>query len=356
MPETLLEAEGLRKRFGATQALDGVDLTVPNGAIIGLLGPNGAGKTTMLRILSTLTRPDAGRARVAGFDVVRDAARVRATIGLAGQSAALDEKLTGYENLLMFGRLSRLRERDAKARAAGLLEHYDLAGAAGRLVSTYSGGMRRRLDLISSLIVAPRLLFLDEPTTGLDPRSRNEIWETVRQLVADGTTVLLTTQYLEEADQLADRITIVNHGRVVADGTSHALKAAIGTRVRVVLRDGADQARAVRLLSAATGSPAHAGATAHEVEGACDPTLRIPAIVRELDDAGVVAEDVTLQTPSLDEVFLALTGSGSGGRSGGAGESGSGGAGDGAGDGSHNFVSAPTPDPTTVPSPESLSR
>ena len=309
MSETLLEAEGLRKRFGATQALDGVDLTVPNGAVIGLLGPNGAGKSTMLRILSTLTLPDAGRASIAGFDLVRDAARVRATIGLAGQSAALDEKLTGYENLLMFGRLSRLRERDARARATGLLEHYDLAQAADKLVSTYSGGMRRRLDLISSLIVAPRLLFLDEPTTGLDPRSRNEIWATVRQLVADGTTVLLTTQYLDEADQLADRITIVDHGRVVADGTPRALKSAIGTRVRVDLADGADQARATRLLTEVTGSPAGPGSEPHTIEGACDHTLRVPAIVRALDAAGIVAGDVTLHTPSLDEVFLTLTGS-----------------------------------------------
>jgi ABC-2 type transport system ATP-binding protein len=308
MPETLLEAESLRKRFGATQALDGVDLTVPHGSIIGLLGPNGAGKTTVLRILSTLTLPDAGRASIAGFDVVRDAARVRATIGLAGQSAALDEKLTGYENLLMFARLSRLRERDARARATGLLEHYDLAQAADKLVSTYSGGMRRRLDLISSLIVAPKLLFLDEPTTGLDPRSRNEIWAAVRQLVADGTTVLLTTQYLEEADQLADRITIVDHGRVVADGTPRALKSAIGTRVRVVLADGADQARALRLLADLTGSPAEPGGVPRVVEGACDPTLKVPAIVRELDAASIVAADVSLHTPSLDEVFLALTG------------------------------------------------
>jgi ABC-2 type transport system ATP-binding protein len=311
MPETLLEAEGLRKRFGTTQALDGVDLTVPYGSIIGLLGPNGAGKTTMLRILATLTRPDAGRATVAGFDVVRDAARVRSTIGLAGQSAALDEKLTGYENLLMFGRLSRLAERDARARATELLEHYDLAAAADKLVSTYSGGMRRRLDLISSLIVSPRLLFLDEPTTGLDPRSRIEIWATVRQLVADGTTVLLTTQYLDEADQLADRITIVDQGRVVGDGTPRTLKSAIGTRVRVRLADGtdgADQERAARLLAEVTGSPAGPGGAPDTVEGACDPGLTVPALVRDLDAAGVVAADITLHTPSLDEVFLALTG------------------------------------------------
>ncbi|WP_194895655.1 ATP-binding cassette domain-containing protein [Catenulispora pinisilvae] len=309
MPETLLEAEGLRKRFGTTQALDGVDLTVPNGSIIGLLGPNGAGKTTMLRILSTLTRPDAGRATIAGFDVVRDAARVRSVIGLAGQSAALDEKLTGYENLLMFGRLSRLTERDAKARATELLAHYDLAAAADKLVWTYSGGMRRRLDLISSLIVSPRLLFLDEPTTGLDPRSRNEIWATVRQLVADGTTVLLTTQYLDEADQLADRITIVDHGRVVADGTPGMLKSAIGTRVRVQLADDADQAHAARLLAELTGSPAGPGGLPRTIEGACDPALKVPAIVRGLDAAGIAAEDVLLHTPSLDEVFLTLTGS-----------------------------------------------
>ena len=305
----LLEAEGLRKRFGATQALDGVDLTVPQGSIIGLLGPNGAGKTTMLRILATLTLPDAGRATIAGFDLVRDAARVRAAIGLAGQSAALDEKLTGYENLLMFGRLSRLTERDARARATELLEHYDLAEAGGKLVSTYSGGMRRRLDLISSLIVSPRLLFLDEPTTGLDPRSRNEIWATVRRLVEDGTTVLLTTQYLDEADQLADRITIVDHGRVVADGTPGALKSAIGTRVRVRLADDGDRDRAIRLLSEVTGSPARPSGDERAVEGACDPALKVPAIVRELDAAGIVAEDVTLHTPSLDEVFLTLTGS-----------------------------------------------
>lgn len=309
MTETLLIAEGLRKRFGATQALDGVDLTVAHGSIVGLLGPNGAGKTTALRILSTLTLPDSGRVSIAGFDVVRDAARVRATIGLAGQSAALDEKLTGYENLLMFGRLSRLRERDARARATGLLEQYDLAEAADKLVSTYSGGMRRRLDLISSLIVAPKLLFLDEPTTGLDPRSRAEIWATVRQLVAEGTTVLLTTQYLDEADQLADRITIVDHGRVVADDTPGALKSAIGTRVRVELADGADPGRAVRVLTELTGSRAEPGRTPGIVEGACDSAVKVPAIVRGLDAAGVAALDVTLHTPSLDEVFLSLTAS-----------------------------------------------
>jgi ABC-2 type transport system ATP-binding protein len=217
--ESAVWAEGLRKRFGRTEALRGVDLEVPRGSVFGLLGPNGAGKTTTVRILSTLTLPDAGRARVAGYDVVRDADKVRYRIGLAGQSASMDEKLSGRDNLRLFGRLYHLPAKVARRRADELLTRFGLADAGDRPVRTYTGGMRRRIDLISSLITAPPVLFLDEPTTGLDPRSRGEIWETIRELVAEGTTVLLTTQYLDEADQLADRIAVVDTGRVIAAGT-----------------------------------------------------------------------------------------------------------------------------------------
>src|ERR1700689_227710 len=232
-------AEGLRKRFKHTEALRGLDLTVAAGTVCGLLGPNGAGKTTAVRILATLTRPDSGRARVAGYDVVRDAARVRGLIGLAGQHAAVDEKLSGRDNLRLFGRLYHLPGRLARRRADELLDQFSLAGAADRVVKGYSGGMRRKLDLIASLIVAPPVLFLDEPTTGLDPRSRAEIWAAVRALAADGTTVLLTTQYLEEADRIADQIVIIDAGLVTAHGSPDELKDSLGSRVDVVLADAA---------------------------------------------------------------------------------------------------------------------
>jgi ABC-2 type transport system ATP-binding protein len=303
-------AEGLRKRYGETNALDGFDLTVPAGTVLGLLGPNGAGKTTAVRILSTLLRPDAGRAEVAGLDVASQAALVRTRIGLLGQHAAVDELLSGRQNLAMFGRLFHLSPQAARARAGELLERFGLAEAAGRPARQYSGGMRRRLDLAASLILAPQVLFLDEPTTGLDPRGRNEVWQAVRSLVAGGTTVLLTTQYLDEADQLADRIAVVDHGPVIADGTPGQLKSRIGgDQIDVVVR-GADE------LTAAAGIVGRVAGAAVEVDA---DTRRISApvhqrvatlteVVRALDDAGVAAEDIALRRPTLDEVFLRLTG------------------------------------------------
>jgi ABC-2 type transport system ATP-binding protein len=307
--DAIVFAEGLRKRFGATQALTGLDLSVPAGTVCGLLGPNGAGKTTAVRVLATLLLPDAGHARVAGFDVVRQADEVRYRIGLAGQHAAVDERLPGRENLRMFGRLYHLPERAARLRADELLERFGLADAGSRLVKTYSGGMRRRLDLIASLITAPPVMFLDEPTTGLDPRSRNEIWDAIRTLVADGTTVLLTTQYLDEADQLADHVAVVDAGRVIATGTPEELKAAIGSRLDVVVRDIAGLAAAGLVLEAVTGNEASVDAEQRRA-GAAIGTGAVPLteLVRELDNAGVEVEDVALRRPTLDEVFLSLTG------------------------------------------------
>lgn len=309
--DAVVVAEGVHKRFGDTQALAGLDLTVPAGMVYGLLGPNGAGKSTTVRVLATLTRPDRGKVTVAGHDVVSEPAAVRARIGLAGQHAALDEQLTGRENLRIFGRLFRLGSARAKARADELLERFDLAHAGDRLVRTYSGGMRRRLDLISSLIVSPTVLFLDEPTTGLDPRSRNEIWATVRELVDEGTTVLLTTQYLDEADQLARNIAVIDHGTVIASGTPHELKARIGGRLDVVVADRAELSHATEVLTAFTGARTEPDIDAERAwvsvpVGTDDVTL--PEVVRHLDQAGVKAVDVGIRKPTLDEVFLALTG------------------------------------------------
>ncbi|EHY88144.1 daunorubicin resistance protein DrrA family ABC transporter ATP-binding protein [Saccharomonospora azurea] len=307
----IVVAEGVHKRFGDTHALAGLDLTVPEGTVYGLLGPNGAGKSTAVRVLTTLTRPDSGTVTVAGHDVVAEPAAVRTKIGLAGQHAALDEGLTGRENLRIFGKLFRLSSAQAKARADELLERFDLAHAGDRLVRTYSGGMRRRLDLISSLIVSPKVLFLDEPTTGLDPRSRNEIWATVRELVDEGTTVLLTTQYLEEADQLAENIAVIDHGTVIASGTPHDLKARIGGRLDVVVPDSAELPDAATVLAALTGSRTE---PAVDVERALvsvsigTDTVTLPEVVRHLDQAGVKAVDVGIRQPTLDEVFLTLTG------------------------------------------------
>ncbi|GAA0585480.1 ATP-binding cassette domain-containing protein [Actinomadura livida] len=308
MADPVVVAEGLHKSFGGVRALRGLDLSVPRGTVCGVLGPNGAGKTTAVRILATLADPDAGLARVAGYDVVREADEVRARIGLAGQYAAVDEKLTGRGNLRMFGRLSHLSRRAAHRRADELLERFGLRDAADRRVAGYSGGMRRRLDLVTSLILRPEVLFLDEPTTGLDPRGRGEIWDAVRELVADGTTVLLTTQYLEEADRLADDIAVVDRGKVIATGTPDGLKAAIGDRLDVVLEDPAALRPAAAVLHALAGNaPAATGAGRLSVAlPAGGP--RLAGVVRELDRAGVAAADVSLRRPTLDEVFLRLTG------------------------------------------------
>ncbi|RVX40944.1 ABC-2 type transport system ATP-binding protein [Nonomuraea polychroma] len=307
MADPIVVAEGLHKSFGDTQALRGLDLSVPRGTVCGVLGPNGAGKTTAVRILATLSDPDAGHARIAGYDVVRDAGQVRARIGLAGQHAAVDEKLTGRSNLRMFGRLYHLPRRQAHRRADELLERFGLMDAADRPVHGYSGGMRRRLDLITCLILRPEVLFLDEPTTGLDPRSRGEIWDSIRELVADGTTVLLTTQYLDEADQLADDIAVIDHGQVIATGTPDELKATIGDRLDVVLEDPAALATAAAVLNTLAGTEPTT-TDADRLSVALPATgLRLADIVRELDRAGVAAADVSLRRPTLDEVFLRLT-------------------------------------------------
>ena len=305
-----IEMAGVEKRFGATEALRGLDLTVPVGTVCGLLGPNGAGKTTAVRVLATLVAPDRGTVRVAGHDAVRNAEEVRRAIGLAGQHAALDEGITGCDNLHLFGRLHRLGARRARARADELLTRFDLAEAGDRLVRTYSGGMRRRLDLIASLVTSPPVLFLDEPTTGLDPRSRQEIWATVKELADGGTTVLLTTQYLEEADRLADDIVVVDHGAAIATGPPSRLKAAIGSQVSVTLADPGQLGSAAVVLSSLSGGDAQVDVAERVVTVLTRPGLDVllPPLVRELDAAGVVAEDVAVRTPSLDDVFLTLTG------------------------------------------------
>lgn len=304
-----IRAEGLVKKFGATTALGGVDLEVPEGQVVGVLGPNGAGKTTAVRILATLLKPDAGHATVGGYDVVKDPVRVRGMIGLTGQYASVDEDLSGTENLVLIGRLLDLSRPDAKARAAELLEQFELTDAAGRAVKTYSGGMRRRIDLAASLVGRPQVLYLDEPTTGLDPHARNEVWAVVRRLVAEGSTVLLTTQYLEEADQLADRITVFDHGLVVADGRSDELKRRVGGQTLQVRPSSlADLDVVERILAQLTGfAPSRDNDTGLLTVPSSDPML-LSTLVRKLDDAGVVADELALRLPSLDEVFLALTG------------------------------------------------
>ncbi|UCM91854.1 ATP-binding cassette domain-containing protein [Streptomyces marincola] len=304
----------LRKSLGraksATQALDGLDLTVPRGTVHGLLGPNGAGKTTAVRVLTTLLRPDSGLARVAGHDVAAEPDAVRYRIGLLGQHAALDEELSGRQNLELFGRLYHLGGRAAARRAAELLDRFDLADTGAKAVRHYSGGMRRRLDLAACLITRPAVLFLDEPTTGLDPRGRAEVWQAVRSLVGGGTTVLLTTQYLEEADQLADRISVLDGGRRVAEGTADDLKAAVGgDRVDVVVRDPARLAEAAAAVAAATGA-AQAATDPERALVSAPVTDRMTALtetVRALAAAGIDAEDIALRRPTLDEVFLHLT-------------------------------------------------
>ncbi|MDH6131196.1 ABC-2 type transport system ATP-binding protein [Kitasatospora sp. MAA4] len=304
-----VSAHGLGKRFGRTVALDGLDLAVPAGTVYGLLGPNGAGKTTAVRLLATLTTPDAGSARVAGFDVAEQPEQVRRSIGFAGQHAAVDEGITGRENLVLVGRFHHLGAREARLRADALLERFGLAAAADRLVRGYSGGMRRRLDLIACLITQPPVLFLDEPTTGLDPRSRGEIWDAVRELTYGGSTVLLTTQYLDEADRLADTVMVLDHGRTIAEGPPGRLKAEIGTRVQVVVDDVTQLHVAATVLAAVTGGEPISDRDSRQVETLSLPgrEVLLPALVRELDAAGVAARDVALRTPSLDDVFLALT-------------------------------------------------
>ncbi|OLT48090.1 ATP-binding cassette domain-containing protein [Cellulosimicrobium sp. CUA-896] len=310
-----IEARGLVKHFtsgkSVTKAVDGVDLAVPEGTVLGVLGPNGAGKTTAVRMLATLLQPDAGSATVLGHDVVHDADKVRSVVGLTGQYASVDEDLTGTENLVMLARLYGFLGGTARRRSQELLEAFGLGDAGGRQVKTYSGGMRRRIDLAASLVMSPRVLFLDEPTTGLDPRSRNQVWDIVRVLVADGATVLLTTQYLEEADQLADKIAVIDHGKVIAEGTATELKRSVGEgSVQLRLADSAQRARAAELVGVLLGT---------EVALANDPyafSARVPddggpavaRILPALADEGITVPEFTLGQPSLDEVFLALTG------------------------------------------------
>jgi ABC-2 type transport system ATP-binding protein len=310
-----IEAEGLVKVYPArrgapeVRALDGVDLVVPEGTVLGLLGPNGAGKTTTVRILTTLLRPDAGSAKVAGFDVVKQSQDVRRSIGLSGQYAAVDENLTGWENLYMFGRLYEMPKADAKRRAAELLEQFSLTEAGGRTIKTYSGGMRRRLDLAGALIGRPNLLFLDEPTTGLDPRSRLGMWDVIRDLVAQGTTLLLTTQYLEEADELADTIAVVDTGRIIAQGTADELKAQVGgERIELVVRDRGDVDRARALLAGMTGDVDFEEHTRRLTAASSGGAQQLVELVRRFGDEGIAIDDIALRRPTLDDVFLTLTG------------------------------------------------
>jgi ABC-2 type transport system ATP-binding protein len=302
-------AEGLRKRYGGTVALDGLDLEVPAGVVCGLLGPNGAGKTTAVQVLTTLRVADGGRAQVAGFDVARQPAQVRRNVGLVAQSAAVDEILSGRQNLTMFGRLLRLGTAGARRRADELLERFGLADAGSRPVKDYSGGMRRRLDLAASLILSPPVLFLDEPTTGLDPRGRGEVWAAVRGLVDGGTTVLLTTQYLEEADQLAHAIAVIDHGRVIAEGSPDELKARLGgDRIDVVVHDDGALATAAAIVGAAAGGEPELDCDRRRVSAPVrDRMAALDEVMRGLSDARIEAEDVALRRPTLDEVFLALT-------------------------------------------------
>jgi ABC-2 type transport system ATP-binding protein len=310
----IIEAEGLvkvyRSRRNEVRALDGLDLEVPEGSVLGLLGPNGAGKTTTVRVVATLLRPDAGRCMVAGHDVVAEPMAVRRLIGLSGQYAAVDENLTGRENLWLFGRLYQLPSKDARARAAELLEQFDLVDAADRTIKTYSGGMRRRLDLASALIIRPRLLILDEPTTGLDPRSRLAMWEVIRDLVKGGTTLLLTTQYLEEADELADSIAVVDHGRIIARGTARELKRQVGgERLEVHLHRAEDIPFVEGVLARhGEGDIAVEEATRSLSIAAGGGAEKLFGVFRELDEAGIAVDDIGMRRPTLDDVFLTLTG------------------------------------------------
>ncbi len=313
--EHAIFVRGLRKTFGrgkdSKKALDGLDLTIPRGTVHGVLGPNGAGKTTAVRVLTTLLRPDGGQAEVAGFDVATRPDQVRYRIGLLGQHAALDEELSGRQNLELFGRLYHLGGRGAARRADELLERFGLADTGGKAVRQYSGGMRRRLDLAASLIMRPEILFLDEPTTGLDPRGRTDVWQAVRSLVGGGTTVLLTTQYLEEADQLADRISVIDGGRRIAEGTADELKAAVGAdRIDVVVRDGQRLAEAAAVIGSVTGAEGPVTDPDRRLISTpvADRMAALAETVQALSAAGIDAEDVALRRPTLDEVFLHLTG------------------------------------------------
>jgi ABC-2 type transport system ATP-binding protein len=310
MTEVAVLADELVKRYGDKLALDGFNLTVPYGMVYGLLGPNGAGKTTAVRILSTLIRPNAGRALVAGFDVVRQPMEVRRRIGLTGQYAAVDEILTGRQNLEMFGRLFHLGTRRAQARAAELLEQFDLTEAADKGVKAYSGGMRRRLDLAASFILAPEVLFLDEPTGGLDPRSRNDVWAAVRNLVARGTTVLLTTQYLDEADRLADRVAVIDRGRTIADDTPEALKDTVGgDSIEVIVAEPPDIPAAAKVVARVCDGEPEITDEDRRVSGrVTDRVAALTYVAGQLQNLGVAVEDIGLRRPTLDEVFLRLTG------------------------------------------------
>ncbi|MCC5476573.1 ATP-binding cassette domain-containing protein [Streptomyces sp. NPDC059680] len=305
-----IHAEGLVKTFGDVRALDGVDLDVPEGTVLGLLGPNGAGKTTTVRCLTTLLRPDSGKAVVAGVDVLKDPDAVRRSIGLSGQFAAVDEYLTGRENLQMVGQLYQMRSKAAKARAGELLEQFNLADAADRPAKTYSGGMRRRLDLAAALVVSPPVMFMDEPTTGLDPRNRQQLWEVIKQLVSGGTTLLLTTQYLEEADHLAHDIAVVDHGRVIAKGTSDQLKARTGgERVEVVVHEREHITSAGEVLRGfGKGEVTVEDHTRKLTVPVTGGAKLLAEIIRELDTRGIEIDDIGLRRPTLDDVFLSLTG------------------------------------------------
>lgn len=304
-----IEAVGLVKTFGQQRAVDGVSLTVPTGAVYGVLGPNGAGKTTTVRMLATLLRPDGGEARIFGRDVVRESTAVRSLVGVTGQYASVDEDLTATENLVIFSRLLGLSRRDAKRKSTELLEEFGLTEAASKPLKNFSGGMRRRLDLAASLIARPPLLFLDEPTTGLDPRTRAQMWDTIRRLVAEGSTVLLTTQYLDEADQLADRIAVIDRGKVIADGTADELKASVGTsalQLTLADRDRIDEART--LISTALGFEATVTPESGRITAPlADPSITGDLLVR-LRDRSIAVDEITVSKPSLDEVFLTITG------------------------------------------------
>nr|WP_049999354.1 ATP-binding cassette domain-containing protein [Halococcus sediminicola] len=304
-----METDGLKKSFGDTRAIDGIDLRIPRGSVYGLLGPNGAGKTTAIRILTTLLRPDAGTATVLGHDVVQDAADVRAKVSLTGQYASVDEDLTGHENLVLVGRLLGFSWRDAKKRADELLTAFGLEDAATRQVRTYSGGMRRRLDVAASLVVTPEVLFLDEPTTGLDPRSRNQVWAIIRAIAAEGTTVLLTTQYLDEADRLADRLAVIDNGRVIAEGTSRELKAAVGaSTLHLQVQDPRRREEAEAILRDHFSMDVHNGTDRDTLSASVPHDEEPAAVLTALSDAGVNVAEFSLGQASLDEVFLALTG------------------------------------------------